>query len=544
MKRGIFLFGISLLLLSGCTKKEEVHVVKAQKQKEVFQEVTKVEKVVEEEKVPQPIEIAEMDRKTGRIVFERYKDKSLIEEMVLKPDEMFPEDYTEIEGVLTFRGNHLRNQASYGHANIVGYKLVQKWAVQTSSIGDWGGGGGWTGQGSIIKWDESIKKGMNIRDAFRAKPDFKEVIQPSLDGKVYFLDLDTGEKTREPISINNPIKGSVSIDPRGFPLLYVGQGIQQTNEFGYRIHSLIDGKLLHFINGKEPLAYREWGAFDGAPLINRNTDTMYLGGENGVVYQTTLNTNYEKELNTISLNPETTKYRYKINGNERVGIENSVAAFRNLLFFADNGGSIQAVDMKEMRPVWALDQTDDTDSTIVLDIEEETPMLYTGTEVDVQGKSGLSTIRKINGVTGEVVWRKIFEASSIVGANPVNGGLLATPVSGKGDISNLIIFTIARVGNLDKGLMVALDKQTGQEIWMKEMDHYSWSSPVDVYTSTGKGYLVQGDSMGNLHLIDGANGETLDKINLGANIEASPVVYENMIVVATRGGFIYGIEIK
>lgn len=544
MKKGWILIGISLIALSGCTNQKEVHVVKAQKQKEIFQEVTKVEEIVEKGSIPLPYEIAEEERSTSRIVFERYKENNLLEDIVIKPDEMFPEIYSEVEGVLSFRGNHLRNQPSYGEANITEEKLQQKWSQQTSSIGEWGGGAGWTGQASIIKWDESIKNGMNIVDSFKTKDNFKEVIQPSLDGKVYFLDLETGEKTRDPILIDNPIKASVSIDPRGYPLLYVGQGIQQTKDFGYRIYSLIDGKLLHFINGKEPLAYRDWGAFDGAPLINRETDTMYLGGENGLLYQISLNTKYEKDQNTLTMNPETTIYRYKVNGNERLGIENSVSAYRNLLYFADNGGSVQAVDMKEMRPVWALDQTDDTDSTIVLDIEEETPMLYTGTEVDVQGKSGLSTIRKINGVTGEVVWRKIFEASSIVGANPVNGGLLATPVSGKGEISNLIIFSIARVGNLDKGLIVALDKRTGQEIWMKEMDHYSWSSPVDIYTSSGKAYLIQGDTMGNLHLIDGANGETLDTINLGANIEASPVIYENMIVVATRGGYIYGIEIK
>lgn len=540
----MLLLGFILLVVSGCTNQDEAHVAKAEKPKEVLQEGKKVETVVEEGKVPQPIVVAEQERNTSRIAFERYNGDSIIEGVSIKEDEMFPENYTEMEGILSFRGNHLRNQPSYGTASIVEKKLEQKWTFQTTSIGEWGGGAGWTGQASIVKWDDSVKKGMNITETYKGKDNFKEVIQPSLDGKVYFLDLVTGEQTREAISTDNPIKGSVSIDPRGFPLLYVGQGIQQTNEFGYRIFSLIDGKLLHFINGKEPLAYRDWGAFDGAPLINRITDTMYLGGENGLLYQIDLNTAYEKEENTISINPETTMYRYKVNGNDRQGIEGSVAAYRNLLYFADNGGSIQAVDTNEMRPVWALNQTDDTDSTIVLDIENETPMVYTGTEVDVQGNNSLSTIRKINGVTGEVVWRKIFEASSIVGSNPTNGGLLATPVSGKGEISNLIIFTIARVGNLDKGLIVALDKRTGQEVWMKEMDHYSWSSPVDVYTSNGKAYLVQGDSKGNLHLIDGANGETVDQIHLGASIEATPVVYENMIVVATRGGYIYGIAIK
>ena len=47
-----------------------------------------------------------------------------------------------------------------------------------------------------------------------------------------------------------------------------------------------------------------------------------------------------------------------------------------------------------------------------------------------------------------------------------------------------------------------------------------------------------------MFLIDGKSGSILNTITLDANIEASPAIYEDMIVVATRGGSIYGIEIK
>jgi hypothetical protein len=46
-----------------------------------------------------------------------------------------------------------------------------------------------------------------------------------------------------------------------------------------------------------------------------------------------------------------------------------------------------------------------------------------------------------------------------------------------------------------------------------------------------------------MHLVRGTTGEILHQINLGANIEASPAVYGNMLVVGTRGQRIYGIEI-
>ncbi|WP_208985085.1 hypothetical protein [Maledivibacter halophilus] len=47
-----------------------------------------------------------------------------------------------------------------------------------------------------------------------------------------------------------------------------------------------------------------------------------------------------------------------------------------------------------------------------------------------------------------------------------------------------------------------------------------------------------------MYLIEGSSGEILDKISLGSNVEGSPAVYENMIVVGTRGQRIYGIKIK
>jgi outer membrane protein assembly factor BamB len=92
--------------------------------------------------------------------------------------------------------------------------------------------------------------------------------------------------------------------------------------------------------------------------------------------------------------------------------------------------------------------------------------------------------------------------------------------------------------------MVALDCKDGTELWRWEMPNYSWSSPVDIYDEDGSAYIIQGDSVGKLYLLDGKTGTILDSIALNANIESSPAVFENTIVVATRGGKVYGIKIK
>ena len=455
----------------------------------------------------------------------------------------FNNKYSKVPGILTFRGNASRISPSYGTINTNPSSLEELWSFKTSYL-NWGGGCGWTGQPLIIKWPDEIKSIMNLSDEFKNKHNFVEVIFASLDGKVYFLDLDTGQQTRKPIDTHNVIKGTPSLDPRGYPLLYVGQGINTTDEIGYRIYNLITGDLLYFINGSDNLAFRNWGAFDGSPLINGESDTLILGGENGLLYILKLNTEFDINNKTISVSPETIKYRYKSTDTSELGIENSVIAYKNLIYFADNTGTIQCIDLNKLQPVWSFFNTDDTDATLTLSIENGFPYIYTGNEVDKQGSSGICYLRKLNALTGDLIFEHPLYACSIIGSNPINGGMLSTNIVGKNDINNLCIFTISRYKSMNAGLIIALDKNTGNVVWEYEMPYYAWSSPVDVYDSNGKSYIIQCDSIGNMLLIEGSTGKLLNKINLGSNIEGSPAVYNNTIIVGTRGGIFYGINIS
>ncbi|WP_197479999.1 outer membrane protein assembly factor BamB family protein [Paenibacillus swuensis] len=424
--------------------------------------------------------------------------------------------------------------------------MVPAWSFTTSSS-SWGGGAGWTGQPILVRWKEETKKIMNLNAAYRTQPNFVEAIYASLDGNVYFLDTATGKLTREPIRTGNPIKGSASLDSRGYPLLYVGEGIPEKGGIGFGIYSLIDGKRLYYQKGIEPYAYRRWGAFDSSALFNRNADTLTVGGENGLLYTLKLNTKFDRSGPSISVQPKPLKYRYVIagkQGNTYHGIENSVAVYKNFAYFSDNMGALQCVNLLTMQPVWATPHTDDTDATLVVEVENDHPFLYTGTEVDKQGSKGNAILRKIDGLTGVTLWQKNIPALTVKGEHPVNGGLLATPVKGKGKISHLMIFTVARYGNLSGGLMIALEKKTGKEAWRWTMSNYAWSSPVDFEDIAGNPYIVQGDSVGNLHLLDARNGKVLHEISLGANIEASPAIFDDTIVVATRGGKIHGIVMR
>ena len=461
-----------------------------------------------------------------------------------------PEMYSELEGVTAFRGNNYRTGPSWGARSVKEKKLEIVWTHDigaVSGVGSYWPGAGWTGQPLLVHWPEDVREIMNINQDLKSK-DLVEVIYPVFDGNVYFLDMETGKPSRPKMNIGFTVKGTGMVDPRGYPLFYSGQGLNENNgkkgPFKYRIFDLIKQKEIFSLPGNDPVAFRQWGANDSSALLNRYTDTLIDCGENGLIYKAKLNTKFDKKAGTISINPTVTKYRYKSSYSSEEGIENSPAFYRNLMYFSDNGGTIQCLDINTLEPVWIYRAGDDTDSTITLEESDGGVFLYTANEIDKRGKSAARAncnIRKINALTGELVWQKDY---SCVYQNYINGGALATPVIGKDDISDIVIFNVALTGSTNDGTLVALDKKTGKEVWKRHLSAYSWSSPVDFKSDDGKTYIILCDFKGDMHLIDPKTGEDLDKIFIGGNVEASPSVYNDMAVVGTYAKKIYGVKIK
>jgi len=462
-----------------------------------------------------------------------------------------PETYSALEGITTFRGNNYRNSAAYGTRKVVEKKLEIVWTSDEIPLLDpqWPGVG-WTGQPLIIHWDEDIRKLMNINPEYK-DTDLVEVIYPTLDGNIYFLNLEDGKQTRKPINIGFSTKGTGMIDPRGYPILYTGQGLNQNGDnfahHKFRIFSLIDQTELFSITGTTPEAFRIWGAFDSSPLLHKETDTLIQPGENGILYRIKMNTSFNRKTGELSIDPEVTKYRYEGVFDANIGYENSPVFYKNYLYLADNGGLLQCIDINTLEPVWIANVEDDTDATMVLEETYEGVFLYTGNEVDLRaiGKPQPAyadcKLRKYNALTGELIWERSY---SCIYQNGVNGGLLSTPVIGKHDISDIIIFNICKTTDWKSGKMVALNKKTGKEVWVKDLADYSWSSPVDFLSDDGKTYMIFCDYAGQMHLMDPSNGEILDTISVGLNVEASPAIYNDMVVVGTYAKKIYGVKIK
>lgn len=464
-----------------------------------------------------------------------------------------PDAYSDVEGITTFRGNHYRDSAAYGSRRVAEKKLEPVWTKDIGSISydnAYWPGVGWTGQPLIVHWDEDIRRMMNIEPEFQ-NTDLVEVIYPTLDGNIYFLNLTDGKQTRKPIEIGYSMKGTGMIDPRGYPLLYTGQGLNRNGNSAayhkYRVFSLIDQKEIYSITGTTPEAFRLWGAFDPSAVLDKKTDMLIVPGENGLLYRIKMNTMFNRKSGELSIDPEVTKYRYEAVYNPNIGYENSPVFYKNYLYLADNGGLLQCIDINTLEPVWIYHVQDDTDSTIVLEETGEGVFLYTGNEADLRCLNRPEPafadcqLRKFNALTGELLWEKSYSCIYHAG---VNGGLLSTPVLGKDDISDRVIFNISKSGDKVSGKMVALDKETGDEIWVKDLPAYSWSSPVDFMSEDGKTYMIFCDFNGNMHLMDPMNGDILDTVPVGANVEGSPAIYDDMAVVGTYAKKIYGVRIK
>ena len=56
-----------------------------------------------------------------------------------------------------------------------------------------------------------------------------------------------------------------------------------------------------------------------------------------------------------------------------------------------------------------------------------------------------------------------------------------------------------------------------------------------IYDENGKGYILQCDRGGKLTLYSGIDGQQMCSIDLGSRIESTPAVFNNTLVVGTRG---------
>ena len=462
-------------------------------------------------------------------------------------------EYTSSDGVLTFRGNNFRSSPAYGLANMSEYVMESIWTQNTGTMtynGKVWNGNGWTGQPLITSWDKELRQHMNMYDWAKEQNTLTEVIYASLDGRVYFMELETGKPTRDVLNIGYAFKGAGALDPRGYPILYVGAGYtsSQGNARVFVI-SLLDGSILYTFGNDEPFADRRCYFFDSSALVDAKTDTLIYPGESGVLYLVHLNTVYHKVTGTLTVDPDhVVKWKYKGTRTSSqkywLGMEDSAAAYDGYLFVADNGGNLMCLDLNTLQLVWVQDTLDDTNGSPVLSVEDGHLYLYISPSFHLGWRSTSTAsvpIFKIDAEDGSIIWQTEYECYSV---EDVSGGVQSTIALGKNQLEDYIYCTVSRTGGVSKGVLSCLDKKTGNIVW-EYKEQYAWSSPVCVYNEKGEGNVLYCSSSGKMFLINGLTGEERYSLKLSDGvIESSPAVYGNVAVVGIRANKIYGIRLK
>lgn len=427
--------------------------------------------------------------------------------------------YHQGGNILTFRGNE-RRDGNFG-AKIKGKPkdLRVDWIFTTDvdttkgSMGQWGGGTGWTGQPLYLRSDSS-----------------EVIIVGSLASQVYFIDFNTGKASRRPIYTSNPIKGTVALDPLEPANLYVGHGVPNKRPFGALTIDLRKHQVTQ-IFPEDSKAPRGWGAYDSSPV--RLGQFLFRPGENGRIYKYIVRPGEPKLHSAMS---------YLINGTGP-GIESSMAIYRNYGYTADNHGNILCINLDNLKPIWHYALGDDTDASPVVTVENGKPYVYVAAEVD-RSPSGPGHIAKLDALTGAEIWNMTVEGRRRDSdGKHFDGGFYATPLPGIADCSNLIFANVVHNLNGANGSLIAFDRNTGHERYRKPLKYYSWSSPVPVVDEKGRMYLINCDGAGNIYVIRGITGEILFTKHIGSNFESSPIVVGNSIVVGSRGNNIFKLSI-
>ena len=448
-------------------------------------------------------------------------------------------DYFALPGVAGFHGGNYRTGSNYGTANITEGKITQLSKTNVNSFiaePDWAGCG-WTGQPLVAQWDAETRSIMNLYEDKKEKDGLVEAVYAKLDGYIHFVDMEDGSATRDPVYIGSVFKGSGALDPRGYPILYLGAGLSvgSAPQCIYAV-SLIDGTILYKLSGAHKDAHRYWYGFDGGPLVDAETDTLIWGGENAVLYTIKLNTQFDKAAGTLTMEPDepvVSIYTSKYSRAERYsGYESSLVAADQYLYLGDNSGLLQCINANTMELQWVQDLQDDINATPILEwISEEECYLYAAPSVDYN--NGNISVYKLNALTGEILWT--YDAKC-VNDSAFPGGVMGSPLLGQAgtNMDGMVIFCIGRTPTYRSAQVIAFDKENGQILWQQEVNNNVWSSPLPLYTEDGRGYIFLADISGTCYLLDGETGEIVNTLELKRTVESSPVAFGNKILLGTR----------
>ncbi len=429
----------------------------------------------------------------------------------------------KVRGLLTFRGNPTRTY--YGEGPVpqkpqIAWRYPRKrMCAMSADRGvsyEWCGTG-WTGQPAVFE-----REGRTW------------VVFGAYDKGVHFVDADTGKDIMPAFKTGDIIKGSVTIDPDGFPIVYSG------SRDGYFRAIAFDGKKPRELwrlsaHAVSPTLWNnDW---DGSGLVL--DDHLFIGGENSQFHVAKLNRGYDDQ-GRVTVKPELVFHTpgwdqelLTAIGDQEVSIENSVAVHGNKVFFANSGGLAQAWDLAGLRTgaipkrAFRFWTGDDTDASVVVD---KSGHLYVASEWERRNARAkkIGQIMKLDpnavGKVSPIKW-------SLPDQKGAKSGMWATPA----------IYQDLIVAATHSGRIMGIGKDKADMRWTMELGEKTWQSPVVV-----DGVLIQGDCSGKLRGYDIKDTRAAPKkvweIQLPGCIESTPAVWNGRIYVGTRDGYFYALS--
>ncbi len=429
-----------------------------------------------------------------------------------------------VPGILTFRGRPDRSGHATGtlprHPTVL-WRTGPYCGPSTDQRGtrQWCGTG-WTGQPAIRPTGAGAA----------------EVIFGAYDHAIHFLDSRSGADIRPPFATGDIIKGSVTLDPTGAPLLYAGS----RDDF-LRILRL-DAEAateLWRLNGNAPdgIWNNDW---DSSPLVL--DDVLFEGGENGWFHAIRLNRGRDA-TGRPTVAPEMaaripgfTAALFATVGDRMVSIENSPMASGGAVWFANSAGLVQGYDIaallsgrdRDAALVLEWRAGDDVDATLVGGPEGEIYVAVEDERPASADKTATGHLARLNPGRPEA---PLDWSLSFPGTYLGDGGLWATPALHRG-----YLYVQTHAGGL-----FTVEAASGRITQESSAATHGWPSPVVV----AEQLLVAGcdGDLAAYSLADPAHPREIWRFRPpGAGCwESTPAVWDGVIYLGNRNGFFYAI---
>lgn len=444
-----------------------------------------------------------------------------------------------VDGLTMFRGNPTRT--FFGTGPVPTETPEQLWRYPSSAMAGlspvgneqkWWYGTGWTGQPLIYERDDGIT----------------ELIFGAYDKKIHFLNADTSEELRPSFDMGDIIKGTITLDPDGYPLLYAG-----SRDPRFRIIAL-DGdepREVWSLHAKsvEGMWNDDW---DSNPVVI--DDMLYEGGENSWWFAIKLNRGYD-ENGMVTIDPEVvfempawSDELFDLLGRQQ-SVEMSTAIFDDKAYFATSAGRVVGVDISDIEngnaevffDFW---MGDDTDATITVDAEG---YIYVVSHADHEKRINTAArrVREVGQLvkldTSIPVGDPLTSLSPVVwsveipAARGQDTGVWATPALHPDGVLYV---------PSDSGFLLAIDTDTGEVVWQDDIGVNAWSSPVivddalviavDCFSSEDSGLRAYdiSDPLAPIEMWQ-------KPLPTSGCIESTPAVWDGNMYVGSRDGFMY-----